>query len=203
VLSSLLIPAALASSASAAAPPPQSATDCAGELKPDPSASPTADEPNLLDYQFHCSTAITAYTIIGNRYSWDDATMDDFSTTANVFDPAGAIVPTQSFGCEGSLPGNGVNCNAGAGGVMTAWDFAKGTIDTTDPYCANIPPGSPPGTQPERQAVVQLVVTDITGAQDGPFTLFMTPQCKPVHVVPKPKPKHKSKHGKASKHGHK
>ena len=31
---------------------------------------------------------------------------------------------------------------------MASPDWAEGTFDTTQPYCANIPPDSNPGTKP-------------------------------------------------------
>jgi hypothetical protein len=92
-------------------------------------------------------------------------------------------VATESFGCAGTIPGNGVNCNAGAGGYLPAPDSAEGSFDTSDPYCANIPAGSPAGTQPEPTALVELVVTDTTGAEDGPFRLRLHGSCPAVHVV--------------------
>jgi hypothetical protein len=44
--------------------------------------------------------------------------------------------------------------------------------------------------------MVQLLVTDTTGAQNGPFRLNLNQRCKPVHAKPKPKPKKKKKGGK-------
>ena len=44
------------------------------------------------------------------------------------------------------------------------------------------------------QAIVQLVVTDYTGAEDGPFTLGPASACPKVpNVVPTPKAKTKPK----------
>lgn len=177
-----LLPAALTASASAAtAPPtPQASTLCFGSL----SKAPTADEPNLLNYSFRCNGRISSYTLVANRQHDDTSTIDDFSTTALVSTSLGASVTNESYTCEGGLPSNGVNCNAGAGGYMGAWNVVTGSFDTTDPYCANVPPGSRKGAKPEPAALVQLVVTDATGAEDGPFRLGLTPGC------PKPK-KHK------------
>jgi hypothetical protein len=112
---------------------------------------------------------------------------------------AGKPPTAEAFNCTGTIPGAGVNCGD-AGVALTAPDFVSGTFDTTDPYCPNIPTGSPAGTKPEPSAVVQLVVTDTTGAEDGPFRLRLTgTTCPAVHVV-KPKPKPKSKHsGKTHK----
>ena len=60
---------------------------------------------------------------------------------------------------------------------MVSPDWAEGTLDTTEPYCANIPPGSPTGAKPDPSAVVELVVSDTTGAEDGPFRLRLDGKC--------------------------
>jgi hypothetical protein len=190
-----LLGCVLAGPASAAAPTPESATSCGGSLK---RATPTTNDPNLLNYSFNCDWGVSAYTLIVNRGLNDDATVDDFSTSADVLDPTGNPLATESFGCSGTIPGDGVNCNAGAGGFLPAPDSAQGSFDTSDPYCANIPAGSPAGTNPEPTALVDLVVTDTTGAEDGPFRLRLNSSCPVVHVVKvKPKTK-KHKSGKSA-----
>ena len=182
----------LTESALAAVPPPQSATSCGGLLK---RAKATPDDPNQLSYKFTCNWGISAYTLIVTRKSNDDATIDDFASSVSVFDPTGNPLSTQSFNCAGTIPGDGVNCNAGAGGYMAAPNWAEGTFDTIDPYCPNIPKGAPANARPEPGAVVQLVVTDTTGAEDGPFRLRLLGKCPAVHVKPKAKSKPKA-------HGH-
>ena len=77
---------------------------------------------------------------------------------------------------------------------MASPDWAEGTFDTTEPYCANIPPGSKPGTKPDPAAVVELVVSDSTGAEDGPFRLRLTGKCPAVHAKPKAQKKAAVKH---------
>lgn len=174
--SSLVLGAAFATSATAdTPPPPQAAANCYGHL----SKAPTTDEPNNLNYKFNCDHRITAYTLIVNRGRSDTETVDDFSTVALVVEPNGDVDPSASFNCEGTLPGPGMNCNAG-GGHMSAWSYAEGSFDTTDPYCKSIPPGSPPGTRALPTALVQLVVTDTSGAQDGPFRLLLDSACPAV-----------------------
>jgi hypothetical protein len=74
---------ALPASAGAAAPTPASTTNCAGSLVSDPLAR-GSDEPNLLDYSFHCDGDITAYSVTVNRRPTDYDNIDDFSTTADV-----------------------------------------------------------------------------------------------------------------------
>jgi hypothetical protein len=199
ISAALLLAIALASPASAAVVP-QAATACRGLL----TKAPTTNEPNNLSYKFSCSNPITAYTLIANRAASDFEVIDDFSVTADVLDASGAIAPTESWGCEGGLPGNGVNCNNNAATAMAAGHFAVGTFDTSDPYCPSIPTGSPPGTNPLPQAIVQLVVTDVTGAQNGPFRMRLDRSCPVVKPIPKKtKAKTKPKHGKGSHKGNK
>jgi len=178
-------------------PTPASSTTCWGFLKP----SPIAYEPNLLGYDFHCDNPITAYTILANRRAWDLPVIDDFDTAPLTTLGDGVTPdPNTSWTCEGSIPSDGFNCNAGlnskgtALGSMAAWSVAEGTLDTSDPYCGTpaasdakkakkatkrvnpLNPTYPPGLP---RAIVQLVVTDSTGAQDGPFVLSDTASCWP------------------------
>jgi hypothetical protein len=177
----------MAGQAAAAAPTPESATTCGGSLT---KGKATVDDPNLVSYKFNCDWGITGYTLIVNRGPNDGGTVDDFASSPSVFDALANPVSV-AVSCSGTIPGDGVNCNAGAGGFVAAPDFVEGTFDLTEPYCANIPHGSPAGTQPDPTAFVQLVVSDTTGAEDGPFRLRLNGTCPVVHVV-KPKPK---KHG--------
>ncbi len=180
--------------ATAAAPVPQSATVCGGSLTKDP--SPTVDDPQLIDYRFHCDTPISAYTLIAERRPSDQGNIDYFSPSADVLAPyGGTVVATEGWTCEGTLPSNGFNCNPGlAGAVMSAYNYASGTLDLTDPYCKALPVGAKPGTPAEPQAIVDVIVTDSTGAQDGPFRLNLTGGCPKVpDTVPYPKPKPKPK----------
>jgi hypothetical protein len=167
-------------------PTPESATTCGGSLT---KAKATVDDPYLVNYKFNCDWGITGYTVIINRGN-SDATVDDFASSPGVFDALDNPVSV-AVSCSGTIPGDGVNCNAGAGGFVAAPDFVEGTFDLTEPYCANIPKGSRPGTQPDPAAFVQLVVSDTTGAEDGPFRLRLNGTCPVVHVV-KPKPKAKT-----------
>jgi hypothetical protein len=190
IASSVLVPVVLAASALAAPPTPESLTTCYGALA---KGTATADQPNLMNYQFACYGRITAYTIVATRRPTNFDVIDAFSTAANVFDATGSTIKSdQSFGCEGTMPGNGVNCNAGAGGFMGALNQVQGSFDLTDPYCKSLPPHAKPGTLATPQAIVQVIVTDYTGAQDGPFRLSPNTACPRVpDRAPKPKPKKK------------
>ena len=186
----------LAPMASAAATAPVSETTCNGSL----AKAPTADEPNQLSYKFHCDWGITSYTIAATRKATDFDTLDDFSASPLVVDATGAAVPKTSITCGGSIPGNGVNCATVSGTYIAAPNYVEGTIDTSDPYCANIPSGSPAGTKAEHQALVQLVVTDTRGAEDGPFRLSLTPACGPTPKAAIKKTHRRQTHRKHRKH---
>jgi hypothetical protein len=186
-LAAVAVVAALPAMASAATNP-QSNTSCWGSLKHD-SSGKASGEPNLLDYSFKCNQDITAYTIVVNRLAGRSSVIDDFGPDPVVNQPDGTPSSTQSFTCAGTTPGAGFNCNQPvAGGVMSAWNSAVGSFDPIDPYCGGIPAGSKAGTAAEPRAFVQLVVTNTTGGQDGPFTLGIKPGCQ------KPKPKHRLRH---------
>ena len=189
-LASALSGCLLAQSAAAAVPTPESATLCGGTLT---RAKPTPDDPNLLNYKFNCNSGISAYTLIVLRKPNDANTVDDFNTNPLAYDITGNPLSSVSISCAGEIPGNGINCNAGAGGSLPSPDWAEGTFDTPEPYCANIPPGSKPGTKPDPAAVVELVVSDTTGAEDGPFRLRLSGKCPAVNAKTKPKTTPKKK----------
>jgi hypothetical protein len=196
----LLAPGALLApgGAGAALPVPDSATNCRGALHPD--SSPTLDDPNLVDYSFYCDGPISAYTLLINRPNHINDSIDDFNAAPDVLFQNGQPIPSESVACSGVLPGDGINCNAGAGGLVAGYAYVKGAVDTSDPFCANLPRNAKPGTKPEPAAFAQLVVTDATGAEDGPFRLWLEPGCKPVKPVTKPTKKTRStKHRRPSR----
>jgi hypothetical protein len=185
--------------AGAAAVTPTSLTDCGGHVTPD-SGGKTKGEPNLLDYKFQCDGGITAYTILINQQG-DRATggsIDDYAPAPSVLESDGVTPsPKETLTCEGTTPSYGINCNAGAGAQLSDGFFAVGSVDPVQAYCKHLPitaSGKPakPGRAAVPQAIVQLVVTDYTGAEDGPFTLGSTKTCPKVpNVVPKVKTKPK------------
>jgi hypothetical protein len=186
-LAALALITALPGTASAATVP-QSNTTCWGSVKHDASGK-ASGEPNLLDYSLKCNQDITAYTILVNRRAGRSNVIDDFNPGPVVNEPDGTPSATQSFTCAGITPGAGFNCNQpAAGGVMSAWNSAVGSFDPIDPYCGGVPASSKAGTAAQPRAFVQLVVTNATGGQDGPFALPIKPGC------PKPKAKHKRRH---------
>jgi hypothetical protein len=170
---------------------PQSTTTCKGALAADPKGA-SSGEPNLVDYNFICNGDISAYTVIVDRRPHNPNVIDDFNSSPLVIQPDGTPSGAESIACSGVIPGDGINCNLGAGGVMTAGNEASGTVDPIDPYCKHFPPGAKPGSFAEPQALVQVVVTDSTGAEDGPFTLNMKPAC-PAVPNRMPPPAHKAR----------
>ena len=188
--------------AAGAAVTPTSLTFCKGKVSSDPGGK-AADEPNLLDYRFSCDGGITAYTIIVNQQgdAASGGAIDDYNPSPSVFETDGVTPsPTESITCEGTTPSNGVNCNLTTGGAqLSDGFFADGSVDPVQAYCKHLPTTASgklakPGTPAVPQAIVQLVVTDYTGAEDGPFTLGPATACPKVpNVVPTPKPKAKAK----------
>ena len=174
----------LVQSAVAATPTPESSTLCSGTLN---RAKPTPDDPNLVNYKFNCNGGITAYTLIVFRTANDAGTIDDFNTNPLVVDTTGNPVSKTALACAGEIPGFGINCNAGAGGSVPSPDWSEGSFDLTEPFCANIPAGSKPGTKPDPAAVVELVVSDTTGAEDGPFRLRLSGKCPSPKATTKTK----------------
>lgn len=177
-------------SAATAPPTPESLTSCTGSLSADPSG-PSSGEPDLLDYSFSCDTAISAYTVIVDRVSRSDGNLDDYNPNPIVYEADDATPSaTETVTCEGTTPSSGINCNLGAGGSLNQGYFVQGSVDPTEPYCSYLPAHAKAGTPAVPAAIVQLIVTDATGAQDGPFDLAPTKACKKVpRVVPAPKVK--------------
>jgi hypothetical protein len=201
---------ALSVPATAGAALPESATQCSGFLANDPGGK-SQGEPNLLDYTFSCSTDISAYTVIISRINDDGNNIDDYSPSANVVFPspysidpsaAGTVDSNESVNCGGTIPSDGVNCYATNGTIGTDVSsnyLVEGSVDPTNQYCAYLPKKAKPGTPAVPRAIVEVVVTDSTGAQDGPFELFPQKGCKKVAaVVPEPK-KSTGKKSKSSK----
>lgn len=198
----MLLATCLLPAASSAAITPASLTFCKGKVSPDP-AGATSDQPNLLDYRFTCDGGITAYTVLVNQQgdAASGGTIDDYNPAPSVFETDGLTPsPQETITCEGTTPSNGVNCNmTTARSQLSDGFFAAGSIDLIQAYCKHLPTDANgklarPGTPAVPQALVQLVVTDWTGAEDGPFTLWRSSPCAKVpNVVPTPTPKTKPK----------
>jgi hypothetical protein len=192
---------------------PTGNTICTGKLKDDPSGK-SIGEPDLLGYAFSCSNDISAYSLVVDRLSGDGQNVDDFNPNPFVVLPtpypinpaqAGQISTTESVACGGQTPSNGINCYAvnasNSLGVVSAGDSVEGSIDPTASYCKYLPQGAKPGTPAVPRAIVELIVTDASGAEDGPFELFPSKKCKAVPNVVPPKAKKGSKSKTKSKPG--
>ena len=179
---------------------PESDTSCTGSLSPDPSGR-SLQQPDLLDYDFSCSTPISAYTIVVSRVRGDGDTVDDYSPSVTVTSN-GSPSSTESVNCGGATPSNGINCyslNGAVAGPLNAGDAVSGAIDLTDQYCGYLPKRARAGTPAVPRAIVQLIVTDSGGAQDGPFELRPTRSCPKVPAVVPTKRRPATKHRQATK----
>lgn len=180
-------------SAAATSITPASFTSCSGSLKPDSGAS-KADEPGLLDYSFKCNGGITAYTIAAYQGGDDNASIQDYAPSPLIYETDGLTPsPTETVTCEGAQPSNGINCNTGTYlSEITGGYFVDGTIDLGQTYCKHFPTPAKgkslrPGTAAISTARVQLIVTDWSGAEDGPFALREPKACPSVpNRVPEP-----------------
>jgi hypothetical protein len=163
-------------------------------------ATPTSTDPHLTNYSFHCNGQVTAYSIVVSRPGQAYDELDDFTNTANVIDPnTGQLSTTESFSCQGAIPGSGINCQIAAPATYAdTFALIQGQFDTTTPFCPTLPAHAKPGTKPSQGAVAYLVVSDPTGEEVGPWLFQMSPKCPVVKPVPKPKPKPKKKHKKHS-----
>jgi hypothetical protein len=170
---------------------PESFTNCGGTVSHDRQGA-ASDEPNLLDYKFRCNGNISAFTIIVDQQGDAGGSIDDYNPAPSVFESDGVTPsPTETLACEGTTPSDGINCNAG-GSALTAGFFAAGSIDPLQAYCKHLPAKAKGGTPAVPQAQVLLVVSDATGAEDGPFTLRSTKACPKVpNFVPARKAEHK------------
>lgn len=134
---------------------------CRGHAKP---GTVTEDAENPLQYTFACTGRVLGYTVVSDRE------LDFFDAEVGVKDPAsGALVPTDSFGCEGDFPGFGFNCV----GVYGTNRIIEGTTSLS---------GQKPCAEPRphlRVVVVAETVDPVTnvpkkssiGTMAGPFDL--------------------------------
>jgi hypothetical protein len=174
-------------------PAPKPTTKCWATLAKD--GSPTTQEPNLIDYGFACNGEVTAYSVVITRSAHSTKTINAFSASPFVYLPNGAPSATESFACTGVTPSSGFSCAAPSNGAALGDHSVRGTFNPADPYCKRLPPGAKPGTLAEPQAQAQLVITDATGAERGPFAMVVRPSCP---AVPNrvPNPSQRTRHGR-------
>ncbi len=177
--------------AAAQATPTQIVT-CRGGLT---KAKPTSEDPFLTNYAFHCSGDIQSYSLVVTRTPTDDGTLDDFNTAptidTDVSDGPGPVSQTETADCTATVtPGDGISCFAQGPtsttpAVISAYDWAEGNFDLTAPYCPYRATKKAKTVTPG--ANVELVVTDSTGAEWGPFQLTLPKSCPAVKPLPKKK----------------
>jgi hypothetical protein len=158
-----------------AATPAPSAVTCSGHAD----RGLDAASPDRIDVAFGCSGDIRSFTVISS------APIGGFEVSAEVFDHATqAIVETDSFFCEGLIPGDGYNCTGGA----HAGKDVKTAFETYDPVCS--------ATAVTPRLVLHVVISDVNGATAGPFRLRGPEKC------PKPKPAKPAgrKHRRGARH---
>jgi hypothetical protein len=206
---SLAVPAG----AGAALVTPASLTGCYGGVSADATGA-ASGEPNLLDYSITCNTDISAYTVFVVRPQDAGSNIDQYASNPNVVYPSSfpnpvlaGTISTEGVNCEGVTPSDGVNCFASTVGsdgkttvlgTISAWYTTQGSIALDEPYCKYLRKGAKPGTAAVPGAVVEYVVTDDTGAEDGPFVLNLTgSKCPKVANAVPAKPA-KKKAAKAS-----
>ena len=137
----------------------------------------TIEANNPLDYVWLCTEPVLGFTIGFSRE------ITTFRPEVEVFaavppgsppNTAPALVPTNSFNCEGDFPGFGINC---AGSFSAGGNFVRGTVGTTDPVC----------DEPRTTAQLYVSVEDLnangtragrtTGRMAGPFNLGRPQKC--------------------------
>ncbi len=177
---------AVPATSSAATITPASFTSCSGSLKPD-SGAKKASETGLLDYSFTCNGGIVAYTIIAYQSGDGGSAIQDFAPSPLILETDNRTPsPTETVTCEGAQPSNGINCNTGTYlSEITGGYYTDGSIQLGQTYCKHLPTPAKgktlrPGTPAIATARVQLIVTDWSGAQDGPFALRESKACPSV-----------------------
>ena len=182
---------------------------------------------------------IVSYSIIATRPNIDGLTFDQNNIAGNnppaIYLPGGSP-DAETLYCNSDAPSDGFDCNSeyvvttgGSSstvdpcyggttaaaysnyGCIPAGDTVQGSLQLSQPYCSYLPKKAKPGTPAVPRATVDLIVTDDSGAEDGPFELTAAFRCAKVPaVVPEPKTKKKptkkkakSKSGAASAKGSK
>lgn len=132
--------------------------------------TPSEDFENPLGYRFACTGRIVGFMLLGDRE------ISGFDTELEVHDPAGVLVPSDGFACEGDIPGTGVGCM----GTYGTNNVIAGTVDIADRQACVEP----------RQHLQLVVVAETidavtgvpkktsTGALGGPFDLGRPQGCK-------------------------
>ena len=156
---------ALGGSSSAPAAQNDAQRDCRGHIE---KGEPDPDDPDStqVKYTIACSGPITGYSILPEKQitGFDSEIFATDKTTKEV-------VPTDSFGCTGDIPGYGLNCVGVYGGE---YRVITGTFAMNDKLCDE------PRVDP--LVVVAYASKDAKGnvvqAMSGPFDLGRPHGCK-------------------------
>jgi hypothetical protein len=163
---------------------------------------------------------IISYSLDATRQNIDGLDFDKGNVVGNgspTVYAASAALANETVTCNTDAPSDGFDCNGGSVvsttggstpsytdpctgvtavttytslGCIPSGDSVQGQLQLSAPYCAYIPKGSKAGTPRVPRAIVDLVVTDDSGAEDGPFELSPSFKCaKVAAVVPTPKKK--------------
>jgi len=174
---------------------------------------------------------IISFSLDATRQTVDGIDFDQANVVGNGSPTVyadGVALTNETVTCNTDAPSDGFDCNGGSVvsttggstpsytnpctnitaattytslGCIPAGDTVEGQIQLSAPYCAFIPKGAKAGTPKVPRAIVDLVVTDDSGAQDGPFELTPAFKCAKVpNVAPVSKPvKKKTKRAKSKK----
>jgi hypothetical protein len=163
---------------------------------------------------------IIAFSVDATRQNVDGLDFDQGNVLGNGSPTVyadGVALAQEAVTCNTEAPSDGFDCTGGAVvsttggstpsytnpctnltadttytslGCIPAGDSVQGQIQLSAPYCAYIPKKAKAGTPKVPRAIVDLVVTDDSGAQDGPFELTPAFKCATVPAVaPTPKTK--------------
>lgn len=102
-------------------------TECRGSLK---AGEKSADYENPISYRVACSNYITSYSIILPGRSITAIETEVFGSDAT----SGDVIPTDSFSCNGALPGWGINCVGTYGGK---YNVLSALVDVAGSACAS------------------------------------------------------------------
>ena len=134
-----------------------------------------AANPDLYQaqYRIRCDQAISGYSLFIGAHQVEAIETEVFPQFAD-----GSPVPTDSFSCNGDLPGNGVNC---VGSYSNLAGIITGTFAIDTPLC-----------QPARiEPILTVAKATVSSANkpvlaiSGPFTLQQPAGCKGQNNKPK------------------
>ena len=145
---------------------------CGGHIKP---GTVTDDFENPIDYTFACTGRIVGFMVVTDRE------IDGFDTELEVHDPAGAIVASDGFACEGDFPGFGVGCL----GTYATNNLVTGTVTLSGQK-----PCAEPRVDPKLVVVAESLdpntgaaLKNSNGSMAGPFDLGRPRGCPKSSVL--------------------